>query len=250
MRSLLVIIFSATLIWSAYWTIGAQRTKAGLNTWLTEKNDAGFDIHIEDISLWGFPNRFDVTMTPVWIEADQWGFSWRGAFLQILRLSYDRDHTIFVFPERHELKLDNRDVTIFSDRMRASSVSFGSGNHRFVLEAQNLSVQSENLNYRFGNAQLAFLISKYQSELRLNITTEDAQSLYGPNSLLLSANLSSERGFVAEDLALFDVRSLLFDAIELHLEDKVIHRDPNFLTFSQLLAVPEILKALDKIKTK
>ena len=250
MRTLLVIVSSTTLIWSAYWTIGAQRTKAQVDTWRTEKNDEGFDIHVEEISLWGFPNRFDVTITPVWIKADQWGFAWRGAFLQILRLSYDRDHTIFVFPERHELKLDGRDITIFSDRMRASSVSLGGGNRRFILEAQNLSVQSENLNYRFGNAQLAFLLSKDQSKLRLNITAEDAQSLYGPNSLLLSANLSSERGFVDEDLALFDVRSLLFDAVVLRLEEKTIHQDPNSLTFSKLLSMPEILKALDKIKTK
>ena len=250
MRTLLVIIFSATLIWSAYWTLGAQRTKAGVNTWLNEKNDAGFDIHVADISLWGFPNRFDVTMTPVWIEADQWGFAWRGAFLQILRLSYDRDHAIFVFPERHELKLDDRDITIFSDRMRASSVSLGGGNRRFVLEAQNLSIQSKNLNYRFGNAQLAFLFSSDQSKLRLNITTEDDQSFYVPSSLLLSANLSSERGFVDEELALFDVRSLLFNTVELRLENKIIHQDPNSLTFSKLLAVPEVFKALDKIKTK
>ena len=250
MRTLLVIISSTTLIWSAYWTIGAQRTKAGVNRWLVEKNATGFDIHVEEISLWGFPNRFDVTMIPVWIEADQWGFSWRGPFLQVLRLSYERDHTIFIFPERHELRLDGRDITIFSDHMRASSVSFGGGNRRFVLEAQNLSVQSENLHYHFENAQLAFLFSTDQSKLRLNITTEGAQSLYGPNSLLLSANLSSKRGFLDEDLALFDVKSLLFDAVELRLEDKTIYQDPNPLTFSKLLAVPEILKALVKVKTK
>ena len=250
MRALLVIIFSATLIWSAYWTIGAQSTKAGVNTWLTEKNEAGFDIHVEDISLWGFPNRFDVTITPVWIKADQWGFAWRGAFLQILRLSYDNDHTIFVFPERHELKLDERDITIFSDRMRASSVSLGGGNRRFVLEAQNLKVQSENMNYRFENVQLAFLLSKGQSKMRLNITTKDAQPLYRPNSLLLLANLSSKRGLVDEDLALFDFRSLLFDSVELRLEEKEIHQDPNLLTFSKLIALPEILKALDKIKMR
>ena len=250
MRALLVIIFSATLIWSAYWTIGAQRTKAGFNTWLTEKNDAEFYIRVEDISLRGFPNRFDVTMNPIWIEAGQWGFSWRGAFLQILRLSYDRDHTIFVFPERHELKLDDRDITIFSDRMRGSSVSLEGGDRRLVLEAQNLSLQSENLNYRFGIAQLAFLISKDQSKLQLNITTEDAQSLYGPNRLLLSANLSSERGLAGEELALFDVRSLMFDSVELRLQDKIIHQDPNLLTFSKLLSSPEILNALDKIKMK
>ena len=250
MRALLVIIFSATLIWSAYWTIGAQSTKAGIYRWLTEKNEAGFDIHVEDISLWGFPNRFDVTITPVWIEVDQWGFAWRGAFLQILRLSYDKDHTIFVFPKRHELKLYDRDITIFSDRMRASSVSLGGGNRRFVLEAQNLNVQSKNLNYRFGNVQLAFLLSKDQSKMRLNITTEDAQPLYRPNSLLLLANLSSKRGLVDEDLALFDLRSLLFDSVELRLEEKEIHQDPNLLTFSKLLALPEILKALDKIKMR
>ena len=247
MRALLVVIISATLVWSAYWAIGAQRTKARVNTWLTEKNDAGFDIHLEDVSLWGFPNRFDITMAPLRIIADEWGFAWRGAFLQILRLSYDGDHAIFIFPERHELTVADRDVKISSDRMRASSVSLRNGSRRFVLEAENLIVKNEKLDLRFGNAQLAFLLNTDQSKLRLSLTSEDSQSQDRPDSLLLLANLSSERALADEDLALFDVKALLFDGIELRLEEKTIYKDRKSLTFAELLALPEMRKALGKI---
>ena len=247
MRTLLMIIISATLFWSAYWTIGAQRTKAGINTWLTEKNDTRFDIYVGDMSISGFPNRFDVTMTPLRIEVNEWGFAWRGDFLQILRLSYNKDHEIFIFPERQELKLDDIDVKISSDRMLASSILRRDGTRRIVLEAQNLSVKSEKVNLRFGNTQLAFLLSRDGSKLRLSLTSKDAQSMGGPDSLLLSANLFAKRTLVDEDLALFDVRALLFNAIRLQMEDKIIFRGREFLTFAELLAVPEMLKALAKI---
>ena len=247
MRTLLVIIILAALVWSAYWAIGAQRAKAGVKTWLTEKNDAGFDIHVEDVSIWGFPNRFDITMAPLRIQEDEWGFAWRGAFFQILRLSYDSDHAIFIFPERHELKLDDIDFKISSDRMRASSVKLEDGSHRFVLEAENLSLKNEKQDLRFVNAQLAFLLRKDQSKLQLRLMSEDTQSPGKPDSLLLLAVFSSDRALADEDLAFFDVKALSFKEIKLILNERTIYKGLISLTFAELLDMKEMRKALDEI---
>ena len=51
MRTLLAIVISATIFWSAYWAIGAQRTKAGTNAWLVDKNNLGFATSNFDIKF-------------------------------------------------------------------------------------------------------------------------------------------------------------------------------------------------------
>ena len=250
MRTLLAIVISATIFWSAYWAIGAQRTKAETNAWLVDKNNSGVDIRVEDVSLWGFPNRFDVTLSPISIEVMDWGFAWRAAFLQILRLSYEKDHSVFVFPEYHHLKIAENDVEITSDQMRASSVFLKEKTHRIVLEAKELHLRGTNFDVRFENAQLALLLSTDQNKLRLTLLSGNTASFGGPQRLSLSAEFASDQLLIDQDLTIFDVRSLRFYNISLQLEDKIMFQTSDTLGFADLFAEPVLLQAMQSVKMK
>lgn len=136
MRYLVLVglIIGGLLGYYVLWSHMIDQVAAQANLWIEGQKRQGRDVGYESQRLWGFPYRLSLTLTkPRWsdpqnlsaprLEADE-----ITAHLQL----WDLHHVIFDLPGRQRVTwLENnteRQVTVTSERFRASLVADGAGN--------------------------------------------------------------------------------------------------------------------------
>ncbi len=119
MRWLLALILGAAVLWGGYWFIGARAVERGATAWFAQ---SGGTAQAGAISVAGFPNRFDLTVTAPEVFDPRTGLGWQAPFLQIFALIYRPHHLIAVWPETQTIQTPMETLQIASDRMRASVV--------------------------------------------------------------------------------------------------------------------------------
>jgi len=120
MKWILSLITVAALIWGANWFIGAQNAENEAEAWLTERRDDGWAAQVSGVETKGFPNRYDITFTDIELVDPDTGWAWRAPMFQLLRLSYDADKVIAVWPPEQILASPYELITVTSTDMRAS----------------------------------------------------------------------------------------------------------------------------------
>ena len=120
MRRLLVVVLVAAGLWSGWWMVGSQGAKAGFAGWFETRRAAGWQADYADLTLRGFPNRFDATFTDLVLADPGTGWVWSAPFFQVLALSYQPNHVIAVWPDRHRLSTPEGPVDITSAALTAS----------------------------------------------------------------------------------------------------------------------------------
>lgn len=122
MRFLLALILAAAGMWSVYWFFGANRSQAAFETWFEERRNDGWLADYSDLSVQGFPNRFDATFRDISLADPGTGLAWRAPVFQILALSYKPHHVIAVWPQEQLLATPLGKYALASKDMRASLV--------------------------------------------------------------------------------------------------------------------------------
>lgn len=120
MKRLLVIILVAAGLWAGYWFVGAAGAKRGFVAWFDAQRQAGWQADYADMTLRGFPSRFDTTLTDLRLADPLTGWAWEAPFFQIFALSYRPGHVIAVWPDRHRLSTPIEKFDITSASMQAS----------------------------------------------------------------------------------------------------------------------------------
>ena len=118
MKALIAIVLTLALGWSGYWFVGSRYIVSEAEERL--RIEPALDVRYSDISVRGFPNRFDVTFSDLEVADLQSGFRWEAQFFQVLALSYDWTHLIAVFPPTQSISIGTEKFTIASSGMRAS----------------------------------------------------------------------------------------------------------------------------------
>ena len=117
LRAVLVVIVGAFLAWGGYWFVGSRALERAVDDWIVKTPEA----RAEALSVRGFPNRFDVTVTnPVYETA---ALRWSAPFAQVFSLSYKPNHLLAVFPHDQVLRIHGVDWAVHSADMRASLVT-------------------------------------------------------------------------------------------------------------------------------
>ncbi|MEM8824265.1 MAG: DUF2125 domain-containing protein [Pseudomonadota bacterium] len=93
----LILVVIASALWSGWWFVGARSTEAAVTQGLAEMEIQGWRIERENLSVAGFPNRFDVTLTEPRISAPD-GWTLAAPILRAFALSYRPNHIIAVAP--------------------------------------------------------------------------------------------------------------------------------------------------------
>ena len=122
MRILLVIVIAAAASWSGYWLIGSRGVENGLRGWLDAQADAGWVANYTSVNTRGFPNRLDTTITDLELADPATGVAWSAPFFQLLRLSYNPNHIIAVWPNEQTIASPRQRITVVSERARGSFV--------------------------------------------------------------------------------------------------------------------------------
>lgn len=122
MRVLLWISILLVGLWSAYWFIGRSTVERTANAFFDSAAARGLVATHQGLSISGFPNRFDLTLTGARLADQRSGFAWDGAFLQIFSLSYKPWHVIAAFPPLQHVVTPTEDMAIESAKLQASVV--------------------------------------------------------------------------------------------------------------------------------
>ncbi|MEL7104516.1 MAG: DUF2125 domain-containing protein [Pseudomonadota bacterium] len=121
-RRLTIIALVAALLWGGYWAVGSVALDRALRAWIADRQGEGWVAEYADLSVRGFPNRFDTTFTDLDLADPDTGLAWSLPFFQILALSYQPNHVIAVWPDTHQIATPAERLTITSDKMQASLV--------------------------------------------------------------------------------------------------------------------------------
>ena len=97
MRALVWVVIAVAVTWGGYWFVGARALETGAQAWFQAQTEAGLVAERSDLSVSGFPNRFDLTVTDLRLADPDAGFGWTAPFVQILSLSYKPWHIIAAF---------------------------------------------------------------------------------------------------------------------------------------------------------
>jgi len=122
MRVLLAAILVAALGWSAYWVVGQNGLHSTFSAWFDARRAEGWVAETSDLTIAGFPNRFDIGFSDLMLADPETGLAWQAPFFQILTLSYRPNHVIAVWPEDQIIATPIEKYRVESNDMRASLV--------------------------------------------------------------------------------------------------------------------------------
>ena len=140
MKRLLIVIVVLSLGWSAYWLVGATQAKSAFEDWFAARQAEGWLAETADITVRGFPNRFDTTFSKVALADPETGVAWTAPFFQLFALSYRPNHLIAVWPNEQGLAFPDQRLTLRSDDMKASLVVAGTPS--LPLERSNFAAEA------------------------------------------------------------------------------------------------------------
>ena len=122
MKKLLVVIVVLSSLWAGYWFVGSTAAKAGFENWFEARRADGWQAEYTDITLLGFPSRFDTTLKEPVLADPNTGLAWEAPFLQIFALSYKPHHIITAFADTQTIRTPKQRYDVASTGMRASMV--------------------------------------------------------------------------------------------------------------------------------
>lgn len=121
-RWALILVVAAAALWSGWWIVGARSTEATAIRGIDAAEIQGWQIARDDLSVRGFPNRFDLTLDAPRITTPD-GWTLAAPILRAFALSYRPNHLIAVAPPQMTLSHPTTgDIAITSDDLRASLV--------------------------------------------------------------------------------------------------------------------------------
>ncbi len=144
MKKLFVVVMLAALGWSGYWWLGAKAQKEAFSGWLAAQQQRGWVAETENLTVAGYPNRFDTTFTGLELANPAEGWAWSAPLFQILALSYKPYHVIAVWPREHRVSTPEGTVTVRSDVTRGSIVV--EPNTRLALDRSTIEIENMTLN--------------------------------------------------------------------------------------------------------
>lgn len=145
MRTLFFVVMIAALGWSGYWFAGSQGKEAALTAWLDDRRSQGWVADTADLTVSGFPNRFDTTITELHLADPRSNWAWSAPWFQIFALSYQPNHIIAVWPPEQTVASPSERITVNSSDMRGSvrfAPSTSLALDQAIVELQALALDS------------------------------------------------------------------------------------------------------------
>ena len=114
MRGLLWVTVVLAVLWGGWWVVGSRGVKAAAESWLAENGT------YEDVTVVGFPNRFDLTVSGIDLTDPASGIGWRAPFAQVFAMTWKPWHLIAALPGGQVFSLPTGEVTLDGQGMMGS----------------------------------------------------------------------------------------------------------------------------------
>ena len=118
MRALLWVVLLVSGLWGGYWFVGASAVERGAEAAFA--STGGLELSKDSLTVQGFPNRFDLTITAPSAFDPAKGIGWSAPFLQVFSMTWKPWHIIAALPHSQTITLPGEKLTIDSSRMMAS----------------------------------------------------------------------------------------------------------------------------------
>lgn len=122
MRALLIVVLVVSALWAGYWVVGSQAMERGVTGWFAAQDRGPLTAEQQGITVAGFPNRFDLTVTEPRLSNAETGFGWQAPFAQVFMMTWKPWHIIATLPTEQTLSLPLQDLAITSANFQASAV--------------------------------------------------------------------------------------------------------------------------------
>ena len=122
MRALLVTVLVAATLWAGYWFVGSRAMERAAEGWFAAQQGGALVAQRSGLSVAGFPNRFDLTVTEPRLTDTQRGIGWQAPFAQIFTMSWKPWHLIATLPQNQTLTLPGQEVTVTSTLIQGSLI--------------------------------------------------------------------------------------------------------------------------------
>ncbi|MEL6608877.1 MAG: DUF2125 domain-containing protein [Pseudomonadota bacterium] len=120
MRLLLWIVAAVTVVWCGYWLVVSQSVKGAGTAWFTDRQAEGWIAEYDDLSVRGFPYRFDTVVENMMLADPDTGVAWSVPDFTVTAMAYRPNHIIALFPERQVFASPFETVILTKEDMRAS----------------------------------------------------------------------------------------------------------------------------------
>lgn len=120
-RFLLWFVLALGVLWGGYWFVGARALYNATQIWFENQRATGLMADNSAVSVAGFADRFDVTISDPHLADPVSGWGWQAPFVQILAMTWKPWHVIAAFPSDQVIQTpDGQEIALGSSRLMAS----------------------------------------------------------------------------------------------------------------------------------
>ncbi|MDF2235178.1 DUF2125 domain-containing protein [Albimonas sp. CAU 1670] len=137
----LLLAFAA---WSGWWYVGSTAQQEAVTGWLADRRADGWQAEA-DVSVAGFPNRFDMTAEGLRLSDPEAGWAWAAPTFRTYMLSYQPHKVIAEWPGVHRIAVPGETVEVEARQLRASAAFVPDTRlelTRGILEMHDLELRS------------------------------------------------------------------------------------------------------------
>jgi hypothetical protein len=120
MRVILWLALGLGVLWGGYWFVGARMIEGGVNDWFAQSGTQGIEATQDGISVAGFANRFDLTVTNPQLRDPVTGWGWQAPFAQVFAMTWKPWHVIAALPHTQTIVTPDQSIDLASSRLQAS----------------------------------------------------------------------------------------------------------------------------------
>jgi hypothetical protein len=113
-------VVALAAIYSGYWFVGARAVNRSIPDVVAQMRDGGWDVRHGDVTVRGYPSRFDSTITAPFLSPPDAAWSWETPFFQVFALAYQPNKVIATMADTQRLRLGDQVLDIQTERLRAS----------------------------------------------------------------------------------------------------------------------------------
>ena len=122
MPLLAIVLSVAVALWSGWWWIAATAMDRGAGAAFAALEDQGWHAGTSDVTVRGYPNRLDLTVSSPYLRDPVTGLEWQAPFVQLLTLSYRPWHVILALPPEQRVQTPAGRADLASEKLQASVV--------------------------------------------------------------------------------------------------------------------------------
>ena len=119
MRTAFVVVLAALGLWAGYWAVGSIALDRGLSGWLEDRAAEGWLAEYSELTVEGFPSRFDTTIRDLELADPETGVAWQVPEFRIEAASARPTRITAIWPPEQAVASPFERITVTSGTMQA-----------------------------------------------------------------------------------------------------------------------------------